>query len=109
MGVVFQPLAEPPQGIEQIQVVQPVTAGGQADNRQTGVVSGAIIRCKKCRTYINPYVTWEYNGRRWKCNICGFTNETAHMYYAPIGEDGKREDIYERPELCNGAVEYIAT
>lgn len=25
-----------------------------------------IIRCKRCRTYINPYVTWADNGRRWR-------------------------------------------
>ena len=40
------------------------------------------MRCKKCRTYINPYVQWEYNGRRWKCNLCGFTNETTNLYYS---------------------------
>jgi protein transport protein SEC24 len=28
-----------------------------------------IIRCKRCRTYINPYVTWTDNGRRWRYNI----------------------------------------
>jgi hypothetical protein len=26
-----------------------------------------IIRCKRCRTYINPFVTWADNGRRWRC------------------------------------------
>lgn len=25
-----------------------------------------IIRCKRCRTYINPFVTWADNGRRWR-------------------------------------------
>jgi protein transport protein SEC24 len=25
-----------------------------------------IVRCKRCRTYINPYVTWADNGRRWR-------------------------------------------
>eukprot|EP00392_Amoebophrya_sp_AT5.2_P004241 g4249.t1 len=68
-----------------------------------------IVRCKKCRTYINPYVQWEYNGRRWKCNLCGFTNETTNLYYAPVDEHGRRADLHERPELCNGAVEFIAT
>ena len=28
-----------------------------------------IVRCKRCRTYINPYVTWADNGRRWRCVI----------------------------------------
>jgi len=31
------------------------------DFGQTG-----IVRCKKCRTYINPFVGWLDNGRRWR-------------------------------------------
>jgi len=35
-------------------------------------MSTEIIRCtgRDCRAYINPFVTWERNGRRWICNIC---------------------------------------
>jgi uncharacterized paraquat-inducible protein A len=29
-----------------------------------------IVRCKRCRTYINPYVTWADNGRRWRYAAC---------------------------------------
>ena len=28
--------------------------------------ASGIIRCKRCRSYINPYVTWADNGRRWR-------------------------------------------
>ncbi|RKP20099.1 hypothetical protein ROZALSC1DRAFT_13127, partial [Rozella allomycis CSF55] len=31
------------------------------------VVSGVIVRCRRCRTYINPYVTFMDQGTRWKC------------------------------------------
>ena len=34
-----------------------------------------IIRCKRCRTYINPYVAFIDGGKRWKCNICYFYND----------------------------------
>ena len=34
-----------------------------------------IIRCKRCRTYINPYVVFIDGGKRWKCNICYFYND----------------------------------
>lgn len=69
---------------------------------------GSIIRCKSCRTYINPFVQWEANGRRWTCNLCGFSQATPDTYYSNLDETGKRADRYEKPELCKGAVEYIA-
>jgi hypothetical protein len=33
-----------------------------------------IVRCKRCRTYINPYVTWADNGRRWRYAACCTVN-----------------------------------
>eukprot|EP00745_Piridium_sociabile_P035867 TRINITY_DN63284_c0_g1_i2.p1 TRINITY_DN63284_c0_g1~~TRINITY_DN63284_c0_g1_i2.p1 ORF type:complete len:360 (-),score=26.67 TRINITY_DN63284_c0_g1_i2:5-1084(-) len=69
---------------------------------------GTVVRCKRCRTYINPFVQWEANGRRWVCNMCGYFNDTPNHYYNNLDETGKRSDRYERPELCNGSVEYIA-
>lgn len=49
------------------------------------------------------------NGRRWKCNFCGFANETAHNYYAPLDDHGIRQDLDQRPELMYGVCEYLAT
>jgi len=69
---------------------------------------GTIIRCKTCRTYLNPFVQWEANGRRWTCNICGFSQAVPDSYYSPLDETGKRTDRFQRPELHKGAVEYIA-
>lgn len=34
-----------------------------------------IIRCRRCRTYVNPYVTFTDSGRKWRCNICALLNE----------------------------------
>ena len=28
-----------------------------------GLDAGGIVRCRRCRTYINPFVTWSDNGR----------------------------------------------
>eukprot|EP00746_Dinoflagellata_sp_MGD_P142679 gnl/MRDRNA2_/MRDRNA2_75613_c0_seq1.p1 gnl/MRDRNA2_/MRDRNA2_75613_c0~~gnl/MRDRNA2_/MRDRNA2_75613_c0_seq1.p1 ORF type:complete len:656 (+),score=137.51 gnl/MRDRNA2_/MRDRNA2_75613_c0_seq1:103-2070(+) len=95
MGVVLQPLAPVPADCPEVPSVNFAAVG-------------TIVRCKNCRTYINPFVNWEANGRRWICNLCGFATETPSAYYSSLDEQGKRMDRYERPELCSGAVEYIA-
>jgi len=71
-------------------------------------LTGAIVRCKSCRTYMNPFVLWENNGREWKCNVCGFSQATPDSYASGLDENGKRLDRDSRPELSRGSVEYIA-
>jgi protein transport protein SEC24 len=95
LGIVLQPLA-------------PAAAGVVPDVNFADQRVGGIIRCKQCRTYINPFVQWEANGRRWTCNLCGFSQVTPDTYFANLDETGKRTDRFERPELHKGAVEYIA-
>ena len=95
MGVVLQPLAPLAPDVEQVPSVN------------FGAV-GTIVRCKQCRTYVNPFVQWEANGRRWNCNLCGFSQLTPDTYYASLDESGKRMDRFQRAELHKGAVEYIA-
>jgi len=94
LGVVLQPLAPH----EDQELVPDVNFGA----------TGGIVRCKSCRTYMNPFVQWEANGRRWTCNLCGFSQVTPDTYYSGLDETGRRADRYQRPELCKGAVEYIA-
>ena len=42
-------------------IVHPM-AGAQ-DLPVIGLDAGGIVRCRRCRTYINPFVTWSDNGR----------------------------------------------
>jgi len=95
LGIIIQPLAPLPTGIDDIPTVNFASVG-------------TIIRCKACRTYMNPYVQWEANGRRWTCNSCGNSQQTNDAYFSSLDESGKRLDRFQRPELCTGAVEYIA-
>jgi protein transport protein SEC24 len=67
-----------------------------------------IVRCKRCRTYINPFVVWVNNGRQWRCNICSYVNEVPHEYFSHLDEDGNRRDKAQRPELSQGSVELVA-
>lgn len=96
LGAVLRPLAPAPatDPAGMIATVQPGTAG--------------IIRCKRCRTYINPFAIWTDLGRRWRCNICGQINDCPSAYFCHLDELGLRSDRLDRPELSQAVVEYIA-
>ncbi|KAL3849904.1 hypothetical protein ACJIZ3_011786 [Penstemon smallii] len=93
LGAVVCPLAEAPVG-EEVPVVNFATTG--------------IIRCRRCRTYVNPYVTFTDNGRKWRCNICSLLNDVQSDYFAHVDASGRRVDLDQRPELTKGSVEFIA-
>lgn len=93
-GALLRPLAPEAPDEEAVDTVQPGNAG--------------IVRCKRCRTYINAFVTWSEHGRRWRCNICGQMNECPSAYFCHLDEQGLRRDRFERPELSKGVIEYIA-
>ncbi|CAH0476684.1 unnamed protein product [Peronospora belbahrii] len=67
-----------------------------------------VVRCRHCRTYVNPFVQWVDNGRRWRCNLCGVSNEVASSYFCHLGANQLRQDRDERPELNSGSVEIVA-
>lgn len=96
LGAVLRPLApyQPDDDNDDILTVQPGTAG--------------IVRCKRCRTYMNAFVTWSEHGRRWRCNICAQINDCPSAYFCHLDEQGLRRDRFERPELCKAVVEFIA-
>eukprot|EP01053_Blabericola_migrator_P003593 Blabericola_migrator_1__3592@NODE_206_length_11426_cov_120_443789_g177_i0_p2_GENE_NODE_206_length_11426_cov_120_443789_g177_i0NODE_206_length_11426_cov_120_443789_g177_i0_p2_ORF_typecomplete_len935_score166_79Sec23_trunk/PF04811_15/1_1e39Sec23_BS/PF08033_12/1_1e04Sec23_BS/PF08033_12/6_3e16zfSec23_Sec24/PF04810_15/3_5e14Sec23_helical/PF04815_15/1_7e09Gelsolin/PF00626_22/7_8e03Gelsolin/PF00626_22/0_012CDC24_OB3/PF17244_2/0_087MRNIP/PF15749_5/2_2e03MRNIP/PF15749_5/0_21_NODE_206_length_11426_cov_120 len=68
-----------------------------------------VIRCTKCRSYINPFASFTENGNKWKCNFCNTDNEIPQSYYCPLDAMGERQDKLNRPELMNGAVEFVAS
>ena len=70
--------------------------------------STGIVRCKRCRTYINPFVSWSDNGRRWRCNICGMLNDVPTTYFSHLDSNGQRRDRDQRPELAKCSVEFVA-
>ncbi|KAK6127818.1 hypothetical protein DH2020_038455 [Rehmannia glutinosa] len=90
LALLVQPLALPHPSEEPIHVV---------DFGESGPV-----RCSRCKGYINPFVKFIDQGRRFICNLCGFTDETPRDYHCNLGPDGRRRDADERPELCRGTV-----
>ncbi|CAG9864534.1 unnamed protein product [Phyllotreta striolata] len=65
-----------------------------------------IVRCRACRTYINPFVTFS-DAKRWKCNLCYRINELPEEFqYDPLTKT--YGDPSRRPEIRSSTLEYIA-
>ena len=71
------------------------------------VTDSVIARCRRCRTYINPFVTFVDGGQRWKCCMCYITNEVPQLFDWDQ-ETNQPADRWQRPELNSGVVEFIA-
>ena len=101
LAAVVRPLAPPP---------PPSLLGNQTHEAVPVVNFGAagVVRCRRCRTYINFAVIITDGGRRWRCNVCQLLNDIPPEYYAPLDANGRRIDIQQRPELCCGSVEFVA-
>lgn len=66
-----------------------------------------IARCRRCRAYINPFVTFVEGGHRWKCNLCNLLNEVPQGFDWDTAEN-KQADRYQRPELNYAVVDFLA-
>ncbi|KAI5348283.1 hypothetical protein L3X38_001170 [Prunus dulcis] len=95
LSLLVEPFALPHPSEEPIQVV---------DFGESGPV-----RCSRCKGYINPFMKFIDQGRRFICNLCGFTDDTPRDYHCNLGPDGRRRDADDRPELCRGTVEFVAS
>ncbi|KAI9033323.1 hypothetical protein DFJ74DRAFT_652041 [Hyaloraphidium curvatum] len=66
-----------------------------------------IVRCRRCRTYINPWIQFVEQGTRWRCNLCYLTNEVPG-FFDWDAETRQHTDRMKRPELTNSVVEFVA-
>lgn len=65
-----------------------------------------IVRCRSCRTYINPFVHF-VDQRRWRCNLCYRVNELPEEFlYDPVSKT--YGDPSRRPECKSSTIEFIA-
>ncbi|CAB1413823.1 unnamed protein product [Pleuronectes platessa] len=70
------------------------------------VTSSTIVRCRSCRTYINPFVTF-LDQRRWTCNLCNRVNDVPEEFmYNPVSRS--YGEPHKRPEVQNATIEFIA-
>ena len=71
------------------------------------VLDQVIARCRRCRSYINPFATFLDQGHRWRCNMCNLTNEVPQAFDWDAAAQ-KQVDRWQRPELNHSVVEFIA-
>jgi len=89
-------------------IIQPLAKAEGVDIPIVNFGSSGVVRCGRCRTYINAFVQFADGGRRWRCNVCGKLNEVPPDYFCDLDGEGKRRDRMERPELHLGTVEFVA-
>ena len=90
-------------------VLQPLAKLGDAEAEVPVLDFGEIgpPRCRRCRAYINPFMTFRSGGNKLVCNMCTHPNDVAPEYFAPTDPTGVRVDRTQRPELCQGTVEFM--
>ncbi|RLV96084.1 SED5-binding protein 3 [Spathaspora sp. JA1] len=65
------------------------------------------LRCRRCRSYINPSMQFSQN-QRFACNICQFPNNHVPEEYASVLDThGYRADKFIRPELHRSVYDII--
>lgn len=66
------------------------------------------VRCRRCRTYMNPAMQHTAN-YRFVCNICQFPNNMAPPEYGAMvnPQTGQRVDVGVRPELHKGVYDIL--
>jgi protein transport protein SEC24 len=93
LGLILQPLAPLQEGEQPIPVL---------DFGETGPP-----RCRRCRSYINPFMQFKSGGNKFVCNMCTFPNDVPSEYFAPTDASGVRVDRMQRPELTLGTVDFM--
>lgn len=70
---------------------------------------GIIVRCRRCRAYINPFINLVPNSRRWRCNFCKLANDLPPVFNLdPFDQPEQPNNIYNRKEIQHAIVEFLA-
>ncbi|KAG0339230.1 COPII subunit, partial [Podila humilis] len=88
-------------------VITPYRSVKEGDDPVPVVADSIIARCRRCRTYINPFVKFVEGGQRWKCNMCYTLNEVPSSFDYD-SQTQQPVDRWQRKELNHAVVEYIA-
>lgn len=67
------------------------------------------VRCNRCKAYMSPFMVFTDGGKRFSCSFCKATTEVPQEYFQHLDHTGQRIDKNDRPELCLGTYEFVAT
>uniref|UniRef100_A0A1D2A1I9 Protein transport protein Sec24-like CEF n=1 Tax=Auxenochlorella protothecoides TaxID=3075 RepID=A0A1D2A1I9_AUXPR len=92
-------------------VINPMAAPGLRDDPipTVDLGPGGPVRCAECKAYVNAYFRFVADGGRMVCNFCGAEQPVPPGYACPLDMEGRRRDAADRPELCCGSVDMVAT
>ncbi|KFH43766.1 Protein transport protein-like protein [Hapsidospora chrysogenum ATCC 11550] len=88
-------------------VIQPYGALHDDEDNIPVIQDQVISRCRRCRTYINPYVTFLDQGHRWRCNMCNLSNDVPQAFDWDAAAQ-QSVDRWQRAELNHSVVEFVA-
>ncbi|PHH76443.1 hypothetical protein CDD83_4257 [Cordyceps sp. RAO-2017] len=88
-------------------VIQPYGALHDDEDPVPVVQDQVISRCRRCRTYINPFVTFLDHGHRWRCNMCNLSNDVPQAFDWDAAAQ-QAADRWQRHELNHSVVEFVA-
>ncbi|KAF2477981.1 COPII component protein [Lindgomyces ingoldianus] len=88
-------------------VIQPYTSLHDSEDPVPVVPDQVISRCRRCRAYINPFVTFLDHGHRWRCNMCNLSNDVPQAFDWDAAAQ-KSRDRWQREELNFSCCEFVA-
>jgi protein transport protein SEC24 len=103
----FGLVIDPFKNLEPHEVIPVIGSTNRKDYNQPVFSSGGIIRCRRCRAYINPYIEY-VDTTHWRCNICFLVGEIPTYFDFDV-QTQQYVDRNQRPELKYACVEYVAS
>ncbi|KZZ97042.1 protein transport protein Sec24 [Ascosphaera apis ARSEF 7405] len=88
-------------------IIQPYGSLHDVEDPVPVVADQVIARCRRCRTYINPFVSFIDGGHRWRCNMCNLNNDVPQAFDWDAAAQ-QPLDRWQRPELNHAVVEFVA-
>jgi len=88
-------------------VISPYTSLHDSEDPVPVCTDQVISRCRRCRSYINPFVTFLDHGHRWRCNMCNLANDVPQAFDWDSASQ-QSVDRWQRPELNYSVVEFVA-